>query len=153
VAGTRALCEYLKYTAPGFVYSAGISPANAAAALAALRQIVAHPEEVQRLHANCRLFLDLARRRGVNTGMTDGSAVIPCIVGNSIKCLKLSQRLGDRGINVQPIIYPAVEDDAARLRFFLSSTHTEEQIRTTIDVLAEELAKLAVEGDSALGTT
>ncbi|HEV8323184.1 MAG TPA: aminotransferase class I/II-fold pyridoxal phosphate-dependent enzyme [Myxococcota bacterium] len=152
VAGSHALVEYLKYTAPGFVYSAGISPANAAAALAALGQIVAHPEEVEKLHRNCRLFLDLAKRRGINTGMTDGSAVIPCIVGNSIKCLKLSQRLAERGINVQPIIYPAVEDDAARLRFFLSSTHTEQQLRDTIEILAEELGKLDADDPAESGS-
>ena len=47
-----------------------------------------------------------------------------------------------RGINVQPILHPAVEEKAARLRFFITASHTEEQIRYTIDVLAEELAKV-----------
>src|SRR5206468_2904954 len=49
VAGSKALVQYLKYTVPGFVYSVGMSPANTAAALEALRQIRAHPEKVQRL--------------------------------------------------------------------------------------------------------
>ena len=68
--------------------------------------------------------------------------MVPCIVGNSLDCLKLSERLADRGINVQPIVYPAVDDDASRLRFFLSATHTEEQIRRTVDIIADELALL-----------
>ena len=44
---------------------------------------------------------------------------------------------------MQPILYPAVEESAARLRFFLTSMHTEEQIRSTIDVMVEELEKIA----------
>jgi len=43
---------------------------------------------------------------------------------------------------VQPILYPAVQENSARLRFFLSSQHSEEQIRSTVAVLAEELEAL-----------
>src|SRR5262249_10890050 len=59
IAGGKELIEYLKYTAPGFVYSVGISPPNAAAALEALRQIRAHPEKVALLQDRGRLFLRL----------------------------------------------------------------------------------------------
>jgi hypothetical protein len=47
-----------------------------------------------------------------------------------------------RGINVQPIVYPAVEESAARLRFFMTSQHSETQIRYTINAIAEEMAKI-----------
>jgi 8-amino-7-oxononanoate synthase len=142
IAGSRALVDYLKYTAPGFVFSAGMSPANAAAALCAIRVMRAEPERVRTLQERAAFFLALARKRGINTGLSGGSAVVPCIVGNSLRCLELSSRLSSRGINVQPIVYPAVEDNAACLRFFLSATHTEEQLAWTVDVLAEELARL-----------
>ena len=56
--------------------------------------------------------------------------------------LKLSRALFNRGINVQPILYPAVEERAARLRFFITSRHTPDQIRQTIAALQEELAKI-----------
>ena len=59
--------------------------------------------------------------------------------------LLLSQRLRDNGINVQPIVYPAVADDAARLRFFLSSTHDEGQLATTADTVASLLADIRQE--------
>ncbi len=142
IAGNQALIEYLKYTAPGFVYAAGISPANAAAALASLRLLEAEPERVQRLHERAELFLNLARQRGLNTGMSHGSPVLPVIIGNSIDCLRLSQALFERGINVQPILHPAVEEKAARLRFFITSNHTERQIRETVDAVADELARI-----------
>ncbi|MBN1851173.1 MAG: hypothetical protein JW829_00555, partial [Pirellulales bacterium] len=53
-----------------------------------------------------------------------------------------SHRLFLRGINVQPILYPAVEEKAARLRFFITCTHTEAQIRETVAATAEEWAKI-----------
>jgi 8-amino-7-oxononanoate synthase len=142
VSGSTRLIEYLRYTVPGFVYSVGISPANAAAALAAMRLMEKHPELPQMLHDKSRFFLHACRTLGIDTGNSEGSAVIPCIVRNSYACLQLSQALEQRGINVQPILYPAVEEDQARLRFFVSVTHTEDQLRTTAEILAEELFRL-----------
>lgn len=142
IAGSRPLVEYLKYTCPGFVYSVGMPPSNAAAALASIRLLEDEPERVARLHANAKLFLELARKKGVNTGMSKDSPVIPVILGNSRHALQLSQALFTRGINVQPILYPAVEESAARLRFFVTARHTEKQIRETVEAIAEELAKI-----------
>ena len=152
VAGSKALVQYLKYTAPGFIFSVGISPANAAAALESLRQLQAHPEKVQRLHERSRLFLKLAREKGIDTGYSEGSAVVPAIIGNSLHALQVSDALKQRGINVQPILYPAVEETAARLRFFVTATHTEQQIRETIEVLAEEIARARADSESPTGT-
>lgn len=144
VGASAALVEYLKYTTPGFVFSAGISPANSAAALEAIRLMNREPQNVKRLQERADFFLKALRTHGIDTGMSEGSAVVPCIVGNSMKCLELSERLRVRGINVQPIVYPAVDEDAARLRFFLSSLHTEEQLRFTADTLAQELRALDI---------
>jgi 8-amino-7-oxononanoate synthase len=141
IAGKKAIIEYLKYTAPGFVYSVGISPPNAASALASIRLLKSEPERVKRLHQNSNLFLNLAKEHGLNTGLSKDSAVIPIIVGNSLKCIQLSQSLFHRGINVQPLIYPAVADNTARLRFFMSCTHTEKQVHFTVEAVVDELKK------------
>jgi 8-amino-7-oxononanoate synthase len=142
IAGGRELIEYLKYTAPGFVYSVGMPPSNAAAALAALRLIEEDPERVARVQDRSRSFLRLAKRRGLNTGMSNNTPVIPVIVGNSLHALQLSRKLWERGINVQPILYPAVEEHAVRLRFFVTACHTHEQITETVAAVAEELDKI-----------
>ena len=68
--------------------------------------------------------------------------MVPVILGNSMHALQLSKALFVRGINVQPILYPAVEESAARLRFFVTSLHSEEQIRFTVDCIVEELEKV-----------
>jgi 7-keto-8-aminopelargonate synthetase-like enzyme len=142
IASSHEIIEYLKYTAPGFVYSVGLSPANAAAALAAIELLQEEPERVARLAENSRLFLRLAKDAGLNTGTSNNTAVVPVITGNSEHALRLSHQLFLRGINVQPILYPAVEERAARLRFFITSTHTADQIRQTVRAVAEELDRI-----------
>jgi 8-amino-7-oxononanoate synthase len=142
IAGSKALVEYLKYTAPGFVFAAAMPPPAAAAALAALRALEREPERVARLRENSALFLRLCRERGMNTGRSQGTPIIPIIIGNSVDCLKLSRMMLARGVNVMPILHPAVEESAARLRFFITSQHTEPEIRSTADALTEELEKL-----------
>ena len=142
VAGPAALIEYLKCTAGGFIYSVGISPPLAAAAETALEIMHAEPHRVERLRQNGHLFLSCAKKHGLDTGTSLGLAVIPVIVGDSLKSVTLSDRLYKRGINVQPIIHPAVPERASRLRFFITSEHTPEQIRETVDAVAEELAAI-----------
>jgi 8-amino-7-oxononanoate synthase/acyl carrier protein len=142
IAGCKEVVEYLKYTAPGFVYSVGLSPSNCAAAIASLRVLEKEPERVQRVQENSRLFLALAKERGLNTGLSNNTPVVPVIIGNSMHALQLSRALFERGINVQPILYPAVEEEKARLRFFITANHTAEQIQASVDAVAEELAKI-----------
>ena len=142
IAGSAELIEYLKYTAPGFVYSVGISPPNAATALTALQVLRREPRRVARLQELSSLFLRLARERGLNTGVAVGTPVIPIIVGNSVRCLLLARALFRRGMNVQPIIHPAVPEHATRLRIFITINHTESLVRGAVDAIAEELARL-----------
>lgn len=136
VAGERALVEHLKYSAPGFVYSVGISPPVAGAALEALRIMNSEPERVARLHQRAQRLLARARDAGIDTGHSQGYAIVPALAGGSLKATRLSNQLFEHGINAQPIIHPAVEEKAARLRFFVSADHTDEQIERLIAALA-----------------
>lgn len=138
IAGNTALIEMLRYGAPGFVYSVGLSPPLAAAALAALRILQEEPERVERLQANGRHFLDAARKHGIDTGYCEGYCVVPAILGSSLKSVRCSNALLHQGINVPPIIYPAVEERASRLRFFLSASHEQEQIDAAVTALARQ---------------
>jgi 8-amino-7-oxononanoate synthase len=142
IAGSHTLVRYLKYTCPGFLYSIGISPANAAAALAALEKLQREPERVATLQARSRLLLELFRERNIDTGLSQGSPIIPCSIPNSEDCMRLSQALYERGINVQPIVYPAVEEHLARLRFFVTALHEERQMVATADAVGDELRRL-----------
>jgi 8-amino-7-oxononanoate synthase len=147
IAGSAALVEYLKATAPGFVFSVGIPPASAAAAHAALRILDAEPERVARLAANGQRFLARAKDAGLDTGTSEGLAVIPVIIGDSILAAVVSHRLAEAGLNVQPIIYPAVPEKAARLRFFINSTHTAEAIDRAVTLTADCLDRTLSDGE------
>ncbi len=139
IAGCKALIEYLKYTSPGFVYSVGMTPANTAAALAAIRVLRKEPQRVTQLRGMAKALWDMARERGIDTGTSIGLPIIPVIVGESLRAIKLSQALFNEGIDVLPMVYPAVPDSAARLRFFVSCRHTLEQISYTMDTVAKKL--------------
>ena len=61
------------------------------------------------------------------------------MIGNSPHAVILSERLLARGYNVVPAFFPGVAENQARLRFFLTSEHTSEQINAVLDVVADEL--------------
>ncbi|GAA5005463.1 aminotransferase class I/II-fold pyridoxal phosphate-dependent enzyme [Streptomyces siamensis] len=149
VAASRTVVEYLRYTVPGFVFSAGMTPANTAAALAALRVLRAEPERVARLASNARLFLRLARQGGVDTGDSRGTPVVPCIVGDSMRTLRVADLLFRRGISVNPILHPAVPEQESRLRFFVTCDHTPEQIYHAVSTLVAVLREADATGTAA----
>ena len=129
ISGCKALIDYLRYTMPSFVFATGISPPTTAAALAAIRLLIKEPQRLVRLHENSALFLNLCKERGLNTGTSKGSPIIPIILGNSPHCLMLSRLMLARGVDVMPILHPAVEESASRLRFFITSGHTSEELQ------------------------
>jgi 8-amino-7-oxononanoate synthase len=137
LAGSERLIRYLGYTTPAFVFSTACSPPNAAAALEGLRVIQREPWRVTRLRERSELFLKLAADCELETGSSADTPVIPVIVGGSNRAILVSQLLLERGINAQPILYPAVRESAARVRFFLTAEHTEDQIVRTVEALSE----------------
>jgi len=137
IAGRRALIDYLKYTTPSMVFSTAAPPASAAAALTAIRVLLKEPERVSRVREQASLFLKLADDSGLNTGNSDLTPIIPVILGNSRMCLWMSQELLKHGINAQPILYPAVPENASRLRFFLTAAHTDEDICRTVQCVSD----------------
>jgi 7-keto-8-aminopelargonate synthetase-like enzyme len=139
IAGKQELIDVLRYQAPGLVYSVGLSPPLAAAATAALAVLKAEPDRVARVQANGRLFLSLAKEAGFDTATSEGHSIVSVIVGDLVNAGKLAERFLIRGLNVLPIIYPAVPLKAARFRFFITSEHTPAQIRTAVRIMQEEL--------------
>ncbi len=143
IAAGADLIDWLRHTAPGFVYSVGMPPALAASALVALSVMRAEPWRVAKLQANATLFRDLCRARGFDTGTSAGLGIVPVILGSSVHVARLSAGLLDRGVNVLPIVFPAVPERAARLRFFLSAEHEEADIRAAVDAMVAVNAGIA----------
>jgi 8-amino-7-oxononanoate synthase len=148
VAGRRALVDYLKLAAPGMVYSVGLPATAAVAALTAIRLMQGEPERVARLQANGQLFRSAARAAGLDVGTSWGYAVIPVVLGDSLRTLLLAENLLARGYNAFPIVPPGVPEQSARLRFFISAEHTEAEVEGAVAATREECAKFAASGVS-----
>ena len=135
VAAKAELIDWLRHTAPGFVYSVGLPPALAASAHAALDILHAEPWRVAKLQANARRLRDACRARGFDTGQSAGLGIVPVVLGSSVRAIRVSAALLERGVNALPIIFPAVPEQAARLRFFVSAEHEDADIDAAADAL------------------
>jgi 8-amino-7-oxononanoate synthase len=142
IAGAGQLVDYLRLLAGAFVFSVGMPPVIAASVDKSLEIMHREPERIARLQQNCRHFLEYAKKRGLDTGLGMGTAVTPIVIGDSIATVMLSQELLIRGINVLPVLYPAVPMKQSRLRFFITAMHTRADIETAIDITVEEIAKI-----------
>lgn len=139
VAGSQALITYLKLTAPGFVYSVGMPPASAAAALAALGILQREPERVHRLRARAAFLLERLQEAGGNTGTSQGTPVIPVLFPTLQETVEATAGLHERGVHALPILYPAVGEESTRLRFFVTCQHSDEQLSLAANALREVL--------------
>ncbi len=137
IAGSEALIQYLRYNIPGFVFSVGISPPVAAAALEAIRILRRDPSRVSALKNNITYFVNAARSANLNLCLAGETAIIPVLIGDESDAFRLSGLLLERGISVPPAVYPAVAMGKARLRFCVTSSHKEEQIDFAITQLIE----------------
>ena len=142
IAGKKSLVELLKHHAAGFVFSVGLAPPLVAASLKAIEVMQNEPWRIQQLHNNSEYFLKLARAANFDVGACEGFAIVPIIIPNALDVVKIVNKLFAQNIYVQPMIYPAVKRNQSRLRFFISSAHTKEQIKKTIEILQSIITEI-----------
>jgi 8-amino-7-oxononanoate synthase len=140
VAGSHTLIKYLKHTAPGFVFTTAMSPPAAAASLTALRFLQRNPSRVTKLQVNSDLFRSFAKESHLDIGSSRDSAIVPVMVASEERCAALAFALRKKGVSAFPMVWPAVPQGRARLRFLVSTLHTEEQIRFAIAATVESFA-------------
>jgi 7-keto-8-aminopelargonate synthetase-like enzyme len=138
IAGSADFVEALRMAAPGLsLFAAGSPPATMAAAIAAFDIMRAEPGRLERLRANGAAFLASAREAGFDTGASGGTPIVPVILGDDPAAVIASAGLLKAGINASPILYPAVAPGDARVRFFITSEHTPQQLEAALDALRE----------------
>ena len=142
IAGSRVLIELLKITVPGFFYSVALSPPLAAAAKKSLEILQAEPEHVARLQENGKRFLECARDQGLDTGDSVGCGIVPVIIGTSLRAVAVSMKLFEKGFYLIPVIYPGVEEQRARLRFFVTAQHTDSEIDEAVEVTSNAIREV-----------
>jgi 8-amino-7-oxononanoate synthase len=147
------LLTAVRYFAPGAVlYCAPMPASQAAATLASLRALKARPDLPERVRSNAALFRRALKEHGLDIGLSiDGTGVVPVITGSSIAAVVLSAMLRKRGIIAYGLFHPVVPENLARVRFFVSAAHTEEDLLASAAITAECAAEAGVLFDKPAG--
>jgi 7-keto-8-aminopelargonate synthetase-like enzyme len=143
IAGRKNVIDWLRFTLPAFVFSVGLSPMIAAAVREGIAIASAEPWRVERLRENSRYFLSAARARNLNTGAAVGAGVITIQFQNNEECIEAALKLLHAGFYAPPIAQIGVPKDKPRIRFFVSATHTRDEIASALDQLAKEVRPVA----------
>ncbi|NIM59195.1 MAG: aminotransferase class I/II-fold pyridoxal phosphate-dependent enzyme [Candidatus Aminicenantes bacterium] len=143
VAGEAKVISYIKHFARSLIFSASITPASVATALATVDIIQTEPERRERLWGITKKMKSGFQAMGFNTGPTE-TPIIPAIIGNDERAFMLWRLLREDGIFANPVIYPAVPKDQALIRTSYSATHTDEELNTVLASFEKSGKKLGI---------
>ncbi len=135
-AGSAELIDYLIQRSRPQLFSNALPPTVASSALAAVRHLEAHPELVSRLHENAAMF----RRRLTELGfkpLEGQTPIIPVILGETAKAIRMSEMLLDEGVFVTGFGFPVVPKGEARVRCQISAAHTAEDLEMALEAFAK----------------
>ncbi|WP_227983795.1 aminotransferase class I/II-fold pyridoxal phosphate-dependent enzyme [Nocardia spumae] len=143
LAGDADLIGAMKSSAPGIAMLTGApAPSAIAAALAGLDVLADEPDRLTRLWDNTRRFHGALRERGMDLGDSQRTPICPVIIPGETHAGFVSATLLREGIYAGAIVAPTVPVGKERLRFFLTSEHTERQLDSTVELIAETAATL-----------
>ncbi len=138
IASDRETINFIKHNSRSLIFSASITPASAAAVLAALDIMQKEPERIKNLWDISEYARKNFKEAGFDTGRSE-SPIIPLYVRDDYKVLKMTRMLLEEGIFVNPVVSPAVPKENALIRFSLMATHTKEQV----DIAMEKITKVS----------
>ena len=132
IAGERAVIDHIRHTARSLIFSAALAPASVAAASAAVDIVVNEPERREQLWRNTRFLMDGLSSLGFHTGDSQ-TPVIPIIVGDDYRAFRMTRRLQEEGVFVNPVVSPATPRGRALLRTSCMATHTEAHLTRALE--------------------
>ncbi|RMF45093.1 MAG: aminotransferase class I/II-fold pyridoxal phosphate-dependent enzyme, partial [Anaerolineae bacterium] len=141
VAGKKELIDYLRHASRGYIFSAALPPAQAAAAMEAFRVILDEPWRVEKLRANTEQFISGLQARGFNTLYTE-TAIVPILCGSDELAYQMTRECQIRDVFALPVVSPAVPHGLARLRATVTAAHEPDEIEHAMDVMAEAAERL-----------
>ena len=134
IASDAATIDFLRHHSRSLIFSASMSPANAAAVLAALEIMQSEPERMTQLWRNTQRMKEGLLSLGFNLGDSE-TPILPVYCRDMMTAFRLCKRLEEEGIFVNPIVPPAVPPSRELIRISLMATHTDEQIDFALDKL------------------
>jgi 8-amino-7-oxononanoate synthase len=136
VAGSRGLKIYIQHGSAPYMFSAAMTPGNAAAVLEAVRILQEEPEHMERLRANTRTLREGLTGLGFDIGAST-TPVVPLLLGDEWRAYRVAREMLARGIFVSAVVYPAVSPGQARLRLCATAAHRPEHFERLFEALAD----------------
>ena len=146
MAASSRVADFVRHSSRPFIFSASIPPANTAAALAALRELEAHPELVTTLQENAKYMRGLLNERNIKMRPSNGNCIpiIPIYTYEPLPTLTIAKELYEGGVYVNSSLPPAAAPHECLLRTSLMATHTHALIDEAVGVIAEVLRRYAL---------
>jgi glycine C-acetyltransferase len=135
VAGSQDLRDILVQRARPFLFSTSHPPAVAAACREAIKVMQDEPQLLERLWANTRRFKAELARLGFDTGRSE-TPITPVMMGDPDTAGRFSQRLIEEGVFAQPVVFPTVALDKARIRTIVTAAHGDDQLDRALEAFA-----------------
>ncbi len=135
VAGRKDLINYLRHASRGYMFSAALPPAQAAAANEAFRVILDEPWRIEKLNQNTQLFLSGLKSAGFDT-LSSTTAIVPILCGSDERAFVMTREAQHHDVFVLPVVSPAVAEGQARLRATITAAHDPSEIERAMDVIA-----------------
>jgi 8-amino-7-oxononanoate synthase len=143
IAADAQTIDYLKHNSRALIFSASMSPANAAAVMAALDIMLAEPERIAQLWRNTERMKQGLISLGFNLGASE-TPILPVYCRHLMTAFKLCKRLQEEGVFVNPVVSPAVQPGQELIRISLMATHTDSQIDFALDKLGKVGRELGI---------
>lgn len=143
VAGNKDLINYLRHAARGYIFSAALPPAQAAAANEAIHVIIDEPWRVTKLSENANRFIGGLKQNGLDTMLTE-TAIVPILCGDDDTAFAMTREAQHNHVFVLPVVSPAVPQGLARLRATVTAAHESDAIDKAIDIISESAHQLGV---------
>ncbi len=143
IASDKDTINFIKHNSRSLIFSASITPASAAAVLAAVDIMVSEPERIAHLWEITHYALKGFRETGFDTGKSE-TPIIPLFIRDDVKTLLLTQALLADGVFVNPVVSPAVPKEDSLIRYSLMATHTKEQIDISIEKITRAAKSLGI---------
>lgn len=143
IAADKEVISYIKHNSRPLIFSASMTPASAAAVLAAMDIMESEPERIQHLWDVSHYARKALQDGGFDTGISC-TPIIPLLVYDDMKALRMTREMLDEGIFLNPVVSPGVPPGRSLIRFSLMATHTFEQVDEAVDKMSRCAKRLDI---------
>jgi glycine C-acetyltransferase len=136
IAGKKEIIQYLRHASRAYIFSAALTPAQAAAANEAFKVIIDEPWRIEKLRVNTHQFITGLKKSGFDTMLTE-TAIVPVLCGDDDVAFAMTRYAQERDVFVLPVVSPAVPVGLARLRATITAAHESDEIAHAMAIVEE----------------